>query len=347
MNPSPLIVRPARDEDLPSLLHLAQNAGLGMTTVPSTEEALVDRIEASKRAFTGSDRAGAKDIFFFVLDNGDHAVGMASIFPDLGADRPFYSYRLSHIAAQAPESGLKASSDILFLVNDFHGYEEIGTLLVGEEARGQGAGRLLSLSRLLFMGTRRDRFGQNVMAEIRGWFNEDGTCPFWEHIAARFFHTTFEEADRLSANDFRFISHLMPKFPIYVSLLPEEAQEVIAKPHKTSGQAMGLLLSEHFAVSRCIDIFDGGPSIQCPIDKIRTVQETTDRRLTISDSADHIAGAEPFLISTRVGEPFTATVGMGHRQGQTVVLPPALAERAGLNQGALVAAAPLRAKEKS
>ncbi|WP_158548707.1 arginine N-succinyltransferase [Parvularcula marina] len=345
MSTPSLIVRPARKEDLPSLLKLAQNAGLGMTTVPNTEEALLERIEASDKAFAGSGRAEARDIFFFVLDNGDHAVGMASIFPDLGADRPFYSYRRSHIAAQAPESGLKASSDILFLVNDFHGYEEIGTLLVGKEARGQGAGRLLSLSRLMFMGTRRDRFGENVMAEIRGWFNEDGTCPFWEHIAAKFFHTTFDEADRLSANDFRFISHLMPKFPIYVSLLPEDGQEVIGKPHKTSGQALKMLLTENFAVSRCIDIFDGGPSIQCPIDRVRTVQERTDRRLTVSDNADHIAGSEPFLVSTLDGQDYACAIGTGHRQGQTVVLSPAIAEQGGFKPGALVAAAPLRAKE--
>lgn len=338
----PLTVRPARDEDLPHLLTLAQNAGLGMTTVPSTEEALIARIEASKRAFAGTGRAGSKDIFFFVLDNGDHAVGMASIFPDLGKDRPFYSYRLSHIAAQAPEIGLEASSDILFLVNDFHGYEEIGTLLVGEEARGQGAGRLLSLSRLLFMATRRDRFGQNVMAEIRGWFDDDGSCPFWEHIAAKFFHTTFDEADRQSANDFRFISHLMPKFPIYVSLLPERAQEVIGMPHKTSGQAMGLLNDEHFTWTRCIDIFDGGPSIESPIDKTRTAQEAGTRRLNIAESADHIEGAEPFLVASQDGEAFACAVGMGHRQGQTVVLPAKIAERCGLNQGASVAASPLR-----
>lgn len=345
MDAAPLIVRPAEPDDLPGLLELAARAGTGMTTVPTTEEAISARIEASLGAFAGTGRASAKDIFFFVLDNGDHPVGMASIFPNLGEDRPFYSYRLSRIAAQAPESNLRAETDILQLVNDFHGYEEIGTLLVGEEARGRGAGRLLSLSRFLFMGTRRDRFGENVMAEIRGWFTDDGRSPFWEDIAAKFFHLSFEEADRLSAHDFRFISHLMPKFPIYASLLPEECREVIGKPHKTSGHAMGLLASENFIWTRCVDIFDGGPSIETPIDKVRTVQQMSVRRLTISDNVDHIDDAEPMLVASPEGTPFTCMLGYGHRLGQTVVIPPAAAERAGLQTGSQVMASPLRKGE--
>lgn len=342
MDFSPFIVRPARPDDLSDLLEIAQNAGTGMTTVPTTEEAISNRISASVGAFGGEGRAESKDIFYFVLDNGEKVVGMASVFPNLGGDRPFYSYRLSHIASQAPELDIRASTDILQLVNDFHGYDEIGTLLVGDAARGQGAGRLLSLSRLVYMGTRPDRFGENVMAEIRGWFAEDGHSVFWNSIAAKFFQISFEEADRLSAHDFRFISHLMPKFPIYVSLLSEKAQEVIGKPHETSQYALKLLSSENFRWTRCIDIFDGGPSVECPLTKTRTVSGLTERRLTISEDAAHIEGSEPLLVSSPAGEAFACTIGTGHRQGKTVVLAPAIAERMGLNNGATVMASPLR-----
>jgi arginine N-succinyltransferase len=338
----PLIVRPAAMDDAAALLALTRDAGTGMTTVPQTEEAMAARIEASRTAFAGHGRAPAGQTFFFVLEDDEGPVGMASIFPNLGEDRPFYSYRLSHIATQAPEIDLRASTDILSLVNDFHGYAEIGTLLVGKRARGRGAGRFLSLSRFLFMAAQRERFGDRVMAEIRGWFDEDGSSPFWEHISAKFFHTTFDEADRLSANDFRFISHLMPKFPIYVSLLPEAAQDVIGKPHTTSEHAMNLLASEGFEWTRCIDIFDGGPSLECQIDKVRTVAATQRRTLTIASSSEHISGAEPFLAAPAEDGEFCVVLGEGHREGRTIVLGPEAAARVGWRAGAPVLAAPLK-----
>lgn len=337
-----LMVRPAVEEDVDALLAITKEAGTGMTTVPQTKDALAERIANSQAAFQSSGKASAKDTFFFTLDDGDGAVGMACIFPNLGEDRPFYSYRLSHIGVQAPESDLRASTDILFLVNDFHGYTEIGTLLVGERARGKGAGRFLSLSRFMFMGAHQDRFGENVMAEIRGWFGKDGNSPFWDHVAAKFFDTTFEEADRLSANDFRFISHLMPKFPIYVSLLHQDAQKVIGKPHKTSGFAMNLLQSEGFFWSRCVDIFDAGPSVECPLEKIRTVSSMTRRTLTISDNHEHISDAEPFLVSPMADKQFACVMGHGHRSGKTVVVAPEVAHRARLTNGATVYASPLK-----
>lgn len=341
---SPLIIRPARRDDVSALMAVAADAGAGMTTVPQTEEAITARIEASIEAFAGTGMAAAKDIFFFVLDDGEGAIGMASIFPNLGEDRPFYSYRMSRLSAQAPEIGLTSNTDILSLVNDFHGYTEVGTLLIGQRARGRGAGRLLSLSRFLFMGAFRDRFSPRVMAEIRGWFNDDGSCPFWDHIAAKFFETSFEEADRLSAHDFRFISHLMPKFPIYVSLLPDEAKTAIGRAHPSSELAKALLESEGFEWTRCVDIFDGGPSLETRVDMLRTVRHSNTRSATLAESTDSIPSAEPFIVGTKggAGAEFTVVVGHGHRAGNTVIVDPAAAERAGIGTGDSVIAAPLK-----
>ncbi|MEM9233109.1 MAG: hypothetical protein AAGA69_02585, partial [Pseudomonadota bacterium] len=64
--------------------------------------------------------------------------------------------------------------------------------------------------------------------------------------------------------------------------------------------------------------------------------------LTVSDTADHIAGAEPLLITSTGDAPFVCATGAGHRAGKTVVLAPDVAERAGLKQGSPVAVSPLR-----
>lgn len=337
-----LSVRPVREEDLSDLLEIAAASGTGMTTVPSTPKAMARRIEQSVAAFAGDGPAGPGDIFFFALDDGERAVGMASIFPDLGRDRPFYSYRVSHLASQEPELDIRAETDVLSLVNDYHGYTEIGTLLVGEAARGQGAGRLLSLSRFAFLSTRRARFGEHVMAEIRGWFDEEDRSPFWDAVAARFFHMTFEEADKRSAQDFRFIADLMPKYPIYTELLPEAAQAVIGKPHPTSQYAMRMLGAEGFEYRGCVDIFDGGPSVECRLDRIRTVRMARTLKVRIGD--EHEPGKE--LVANPTG-PFASLIANGPVTDETVTITREQADRLDLAEGDDALVTPLRAVPKA
>lgn len=337
-----LSVRPVREDDLDALLEIAATSGTGMTTVPSTPQAMSKRIEQSQRAFAGTGDAGPDDIFFFALDNGDRAVGMASIFPALGADRPFYSYRVSHVASKVPELDITASTDVLHLVNDYHGYTEIGTLLVGEAARGQGAGRLLSLSRFAFLATQRERFGSHVMAEIRGWFDEEERSPFWDAVAARFFHMSFEEADKRSAQDFRFIADLMPKYPIYTELLPPEAREVIGKPHPTSQYAMRMLAAEGFDYRRCVDIFDAGPAVECRLDRIRTVRMARTLKVAIGDAAD--PGKE--LVANPTGA-FTSLIASGPVTDDSVTLSVEQAARLGLAAGDDALVTPLGAVPKA
>jgi arginine N-succinyltransferase len=301
------IVRPATEADIDGLFELAKDAGTGMTTVPNSRDAIAERVAQSMGAITATGRAGPKDIFFFVLEHEGGIEGMASIFPALGEDRPFYSYRISNVAAAAPELGISASSELLYLCNDYHGYTEIGTLLTSDRVRGTGAGRLLSLSRFLFMQTIKDRISNQIMAEIRGKFTEDGQSPFWNAVASRFFHMSFEEADRRSAHDFRFIADLMPKFPIYTELLPDDAKEVLGQPHQLSAAAMNMLIKEGFHYARCVDIFDAGPSLEAELGRIRTVREA--QNVTIRILADLPEGhEEPSLVAVPEAERFRATI---------------------------------------
>ena len=66
------------------------------------------------------------------------------------------------------------------------------------------------------------RFGEQVLAELRGVIDDDGNSPFWDAIAGRFFDMSFPEADDFNAiHGTRFIADLMPRTPIYVALLTE------------------------------------------------------------------------------------------------------------------------------
>ena len=120
-----------------------------------------------------------------------------------------------------------------------------------------------------------ERFDDLVIAEMRGYQTDEERSPFWDNLGEKFFGIAFENADRISAVDgTQFISDLMPKYPIYVDLLPQEAQEVIGKPHKSSSPALNLLEKEGFAWRGYVDVFDGGPSVECHRSSIRTIQHS-------------------------------------------------------------------------
>lgn len=274
-----LRIRPAQHHDLDGLMALSKKTGVGMTTVPKTERAMSHRIYLSQEAFARSKPLEKGETFFLVLEDDDKIIGMTCIFTKLGQDRPCYFYRLSQLSTHSPELDIRVDTGVLFLVNDFDGYTEVGTLFVDPDYRKSGIGRLLSFSRFMLMAASPGRFGDQVMAEIRGWTDADNRFPFWTHVSQKFFHMDFTEADKRSTHDIRFVADLMPKFPIYTVLLHEDAQKIIGKPHDTSKAAMELLKSQGFRYNNLLDIFDGGPSISADIDQIKTVQDAHKRKV--------------------------------------------------------------------
>ena len=66
----------------------------------------------------------------------------------------------------------------------------------------------------------------------------------------------------------------MPKYPIYVDLLPNEAREVIGRCHVDGVPASKMLEWEGFEFERVVDIFDGGPIMQASRNMIRTTRES-------------------------------------------------------------------------
>jgi arginine N-succinyltransferase len=196
------------------------------------------------------------------------------VFGQVGVVQPFYSYHLSIFTQSSPELGKTFRNQMLSLTTDLEGSSEVGGLFLHPEARAGGWGALLARSRYLFMKLHRPRFGQRTLAELRGVMDEAGNSPFWDALAGRFFDMTFPEADEFNAiNGTKFIADLMPRTPIYVSLLPESAKAVMGLPHPTGRAALRMLENEGFHFDRYIDIFDGGPTVTTSTDNIRTIRE--------------------------------------------------------------------------
>ena len=280
------IVRPARMTDLPRLEAMISHVDPGMLTMPSTPEAMAARIERSASAFSRASGPPQHECYFLVMEEAGELVGTASIFTNLGVDRPFYSYRISRDSKLSPEQNVKVELDLLQLVNDHHGDTELGTLFIERQARGGGRGKLLSFARLMLIAVDPVRFGPKAMAEIRGWTDLEGRSPFWEAVGAKFFQMDYRKADNLSARDHRFIADLMPRYPIYADLLPAEARSVIGRPHPDAEPALALLESQGFHFNNVVDIFDAGPCVEAftdHIDIVRSAQGAPAKSFAVSD----------------------------------------------------------------
>lgn len=278
-----LRLRPAREGDAKTLYELSLVTGGGLTTLPPDLEVLERRVEWSLESFAKPGPSGdAEDYYLLVAEDTatGRIVGTTGIFAHVGLSRPFYSYRLLHLTQVSGDPEIVVHTRLLQLVNDYAGATELGTLFLHPDWRGGANGALLSKGRFLFMRAAPHRFADKVMAEIRGWVDEAGRSPFWEAIGRHFFGMDFHKADHISGmGNSQFIADLMPKFPIYTNLLPEEAQAVIARPHEQAKGAVRLLEEEGFRFAGAVDIFDAGPCYEAPFETIRTIRKTRWRRL--------------------------------------------------------------------
>ena len=270
-------VRLARAEDVDGLYALAALTGGGMTNLPHDQEALAAKIAWSETSVAAAIAAPDDEFYLLVLedDASGRVIGTASLYSRLGARWPFYSYKLARVthASRAPERIV--STQLLHLVNDFDGASEVGGLFLHPDARSCGRGGLLARARYLFIAAHRHRFGDRVVAELRGWV-EDGVSPFWEAVGRPFFGSDFHAADLHNAlHGNQFIADLMPRYPIYTSMLPAAARDAIGRAHTASLPARRLLETEGFVHDGYVDIFDAGPTLHVETDHIATIREAT------------------------------------------------------------------------
>ena len=268
-------VRPARAADLPAVLELARLTGGGFTNLPMDEAALARRLAWSDASFARSEAAPHNELYLLLLEEvaTGRIGGTGMVFSKVGAEWPFYSYKISTLTQTSKELDRTLRIQFLSLTSDFDGASEVGGLFLHPDLRTGGLGRLLARARYLFIAQHRDRFGDRVIAELRGQMDPDGNSPFWDALGRKFFGISFPEADQFNAiNGNQFIADLMPRHPIYTALLPEAAHAAIGQPHASGRAALAMLLAEGFAFDNYVDIFDGGPTVSARIDDLKTIR---------------------------------------------------------------------------
>jgi len=340
-----MIVRPAQATDTPALLALAQRAGPGFTSLPASEERLAHRVRWAQRSFAEQVERADADYLFVLEDDDQRVVGISALKGAVGLREPWYNYRVGVTATSAPQLGIQRQLSTLFLSNEMTGQSEVCSLFLRHDQRHGHNGRLLSLSRLLFVAEFAHLFGDKLIAELRGSADEQGCSPFWDSLGRHFFKTDFQHADHLSAMGNKpFIAELMPRQPVYSCLLSDQAQAVIGKAHPQAEPALKILSAEGFAHKGYIDIFDAGPVIEAQVSKIRTVRDSQPLTLNIGTPDEE---APLWLLHNRRLESCRITAAPGRLMGNSLVVDRLTAKRLQLQPGNSVRAVPLLAKVKA
>ena len=123
------------------------------------------------------------------------------------------------------------------------------------------AAHLLSRARMMYVAANRKRFFQRcLLADARrdrrrrrlALLGSGRPQVFSAVISNR---SNWNRAGRSRT----FIAEVMPSYPLYVPLLPAEAQRVLGEPDDGALLAYDIHLEEGFEPDRFVDIFDAGP----------------------------------------------------------------------------------------
>ena len=270
------MIRPIAEGDLDALISMAHESGVGFTSLPDNPELMVKKLARAVASFRG-ELPPEQCHYIFVMQESASGppVGLCGIEARIGQDDVWYNYRLGAVIQASKTLGVYRRTPTLFLSNDLTGATELGSLFLRKPARRNRNGSILSKCRMMFLAAYSELFSQRVIAEMRGYSDDQGRSPFWDGLGRRFFNIEFSDADFLTGTgDKVFIAELMPKFPIYVPMLPPSAQEVIGSVHPRTEPALSMLQSEGFHKNGYVDIFDAGPTIECELDRIGGVSRS-------------------------------------------------------------------------
>ena len=291
-----IIIRPIANKDQNIFAEISFESLLGMTNLPRNRQKLLDKIIHSEQCFLQNVEEPDQEEYYFVLEDltSGRVGGTCGILAQ--STQSFtHCYRIETLSPPTKHLSVPKEIKILNVVKNLPDSSEVCALYLHPTFRHSGQGRLLSLSRFLFIAAHRERFKNKVIAEMRGYIDHRQTSPFWEAIGHHFCDLSFVELMAHLEQIQPFILEILPQFPIYIGLLPKEAQEVIGKTHDSTKPAYQMLIQENFSFNQEIDIFEGGPILSTTTSDIRTIKKS--ELIQIDVTTDALIGENEYIIS--------------------------------------------------
>lgn len=332
-----LVMRPAQVADLQQVQRLAADSPVGVTSLPDDAERLKDKILASEASFAAEVSFNGEESYFFVLEDtaSGRLVGCSAIVASAGFSEPFYSFRNETFVHASRELKIHNKIHVLSLCHDLTGNSLLTSFYVERDLVNTPVAELNSRGRLLFMASHPERFADAVVVEIVGYSDDQGQSPFWNAIGRNFFDLDYSAAEKLSGLKSRtFLAELMPHYPIYVPLLPDEAQESMGQVHPRAQITFDILMRDGFESDNYIDIFDGGPTLHARTSSIRSIAQSRQVPVRIGEGAK---GNRGYLITNGQLQDFRAiVVELDWAPGKPVTLNQEAADVLGVGEGASV-----------
>ena len=308
---SRLVLRPCRLADLAAIERIAAASPVGISSLPPERDKLHRKILRSSQSFSAEGDTSGEEIYFFVLEDpaSGQIVGTSGIAASAGFGDRFYSYRNEFIVHASQELGVSNRIHSLHLCHDLTGATLLTSFYIDEAYAHTVWPQLLSRARLLFIAEHARRFADRIVAEMPGLCDEAGHSPFWDAVGRRFLGLGYPQAEQLAGGRSKsFIAELMPQYPIYVPLLPADAQIAIGQLHPAGELPFGILLDEGFDADTYVDVFDGGPTVEARLDQLASVRHNRRLRVVRADGA--VDGGLAHLVVNTSAPGFRATVAM-------------------------------------
>ncbi|WP_232428923.1 arginine N-succinyltransferase [Aromatoleum toluclasticum] len=331
------VVRVANAGDVDAFHALVIEADGALERHAESIDASRATIARSLRSLAG-EASDAERSYLLLLENTarGEVAGCVQLVCSIGLDQPFYDYRLGKIVHSSSRLKSWRCHDVLYLCNDLTGCSELHSLYVRRDTRGQGGAALLTKAAQLFIATRPAEFAPRTIIEMHGVRDPDDTSPFWEAVGRHFFKVDQRGAERLVAQGRKaFIAELMPKHPVYLSLLPDNAQATVGGIHPVVAGLVPLLEQDGFHFENHVDIFDAGMVLEA---HTRTLNGVANSRELVVEAGEATAGAQSWWLAGGEGEGFRVAAGAGALAGECLSLPSEALRRLGMTAGGKVRA---------
>lgn len=270
------VLRPIKASDTDAFVQLAFEAGLGLLSLPKNPELLAELVHDSENAFAKKVKTPGPESYLFVLENIlDNAIGgVCGIHAKTGVNSPSVFFHIERTTKFNPILGQQNEMQSLKVVQYRNGPSEICSLFLGHHFRHSGLGRLLSLSRLLFIATCLERFDTMIFADMRGVVENNTHCPFWNGVGKYFLNMDYVSLMQIkNVKNFTIID-MLPESPIYIPLLPQDVQQAIGKVHENTKPALNMLMQQGFCITDDVSVFDGGPRIEAETKDLYAVKNS-------------------------------------------------------------------------
>lgn len=270
-------IRGAVPSDEDQLLEVA--AHLNTVNLPADREEIRAILEHAQKSFTGAIKdPRRREYVFVVVDlSQNRIVGTSMIIGQLGRrDYPYVYVDVFEEERYSATLDKHFRHVVLKIGYSYNGPTEIGGLIVEPDARKRPErfGLAISYVRFLFIKMHREWFRDELLAELLPPLEPDGTSHLWNAVGRKFTEMTYADADKLSKKNKEFVRALFPEGPIYATLLPESAQDVIGKVGAQTRGVERMLRRVGFRYAWRVDPFDGGPHFTAATDEVSLVKRS-------------------------------------------------------------------------